>query len=640
MFFVSDADVQPEADSPASSPAFSTQPPSGSTHVDKVSDVALVPGADAAEANRAPLHKAEFALDERATELAPDMAEGHMGVLQASAEQCCLVKVVKNYDWLDMIRKLQSTPFRTSTSLPPPGGKGMRFFGQASMSSVGLIWDRRKLDMSKAFIWPSGYFAKSEFNVDEKGNLENGRREALVPLEELLLANETLTYQSCGSTVTGKVMPFNEVMLHVSRAEGLIGIFSRSACVKHLLLAMGVRALLTRSLPAAGELPLFVHDPERGIRPFGRAAQAALLSEFLVPAQPSTSCTDGPRLPLDTQSLDLDALQQLEVNGAYGVTSEALHRVISSLLEDHDDDHRSAGRLGEHVASRRAQEMRAILVFGLRASVAADNAASVIALVREVAPLLCSTARGRDEEDLLLHFNVDGSTGMSSPIKSRTDFSAYLHGLAAEARSPGVLAAIGATILLDEFASGRMMSRVDEACKELEGWLHDSDSLFFRLQSWRELQAHHVLSQSPNVTSFVTHKAITNRARFHDALLELEDCNDALGCMSKLHDIVGELHHPCLRLEMLQHILGLGDRYDLKAVLDVSTIAERILKDAMRQRHEGPVGDEDLNEDKPGVLPHKDSFKSHQFEACALRMQGLDFDRGDEDFSAAPPRLV
>eukprot|EP00415_Alexandrium_ostenfeldii_P001449 UN1449 len=137
----------------------------------------------------------------------------------------------------------------------------------------------------------------------------------------------------------------------------------------------------------------------------------------------------------------------------------------------------------------------------------------------------------------------------------------------------------------------------------------------------------------------MTHRAIENRARFHDALLELEDCKDALGCVSKLHDLVGELHHPCLRLEMLQHILGLDDRYDLKAVLDVATIAERILKDTMRQHCDGQA-ESDADDDKPGILPHKDSFRSHQFEACALRMQGLDFDRGDEDFSAAPLRLV
>eukprot|EP00415_Alexandrium_ostenfeldii_P003274 UN3274 len=114
--------------------------------------------------------------------------------------------------------------------------------------------------------------------------------------------------------------------------------------------------------------------------------------------------------------------------------------------------------MGEHVASRRAQEMRAILVFGLRASVAADNAASVLALVREVSPLLCSQAQGQDEDDLLLTFNMGGSPRLSSPIRSSVDFSAYLHGLAAQARSPGVLVTIGATILLDEFASGRMMS--------------------------------------------------------------------------------------------------------------------------------------------------------------------------------------
>ena len=31
--------------------------------------------------------------------------------------------------------------------------------------AVGVVFDRRALDLSEAFIWPSGYYAKTEFNI-------------------------------------------------------------------------------------------------------------------------------------------------------------------------------------------------------------------------------------------------------------------------------------------------------------------------------------------------------------------------------------------------------------------------------------------------------------------------------------------
>lgn len=440
----------------------------------------------------------------------------------------------------------------------------MRFFGQNTASSVGLIWDLRKLDTSRAYMWPSGYHAKTEFNVDADGNMKNGRREALVTLEQLRQANATHDFQD------GEVMNYNEVLIHVTGVQGLIGILSRTTCIKNLLLAMGIQAKLLQSLPAAGELPIFVHDPDLGLRPFGKAAQSRLLCEQLVPAPLPPPSSYGPVFPLNTQSLGLHPLHQLEVHGAYGVTADALHGIVGSLLH---------GDAGDH---RHEQEVRAILVCGLQAAVASDNRSSALALVQELAPLLITGARMPDRGGLVLNLKTDNAL---QPPRAVVDFTAHLDGLAAKAKSPGMLVMVGTTILLNELVSGRMMSRVDEACRHLEGWLHEAGSLVFRLKSWRELTTRRKPSQ---IISFVTKKAIRNRANFRSALAEVEGCqHDALSCMTKLHNLVVELRNPCLRLELLQRIYGLNEQYDIQAVLDVATTAMRLLQAVGGLQHMG-----------------------------------------------------
>ena len=71
-------------------------------------------------------------------------------VLSLFANQEVCVKTVKNDDWLRFVHQLNSGPFRTSVSLPPPGGRRMCLFGRVSAGAVGVVFDRRRLDLSKA----------------------------------------------------------------------------------------------------------------------------------------------------------------------------------------------------------------------------------------------------------------------------------------------------------------------------------------------------------------------------------------------------------------------------------------------------------------------------------------------------------
>jgi len=268
-------------------------------------------------------------------------------------------------------------------------------------------------------------------------------------------------------------------------------------------------------------------------------------------------------------------------------------------------------------------QTRAFLALGLRAAVEADSAPSARSLVRKVAPkLLASPPMGAAAGPLALSLHRTSMNSELMPVSiDGEDFITFLHGLAEKAQSSGVLVPVGAAIVLEEFTSGLMMPRILAACQRLEAWLQDSSSVIFRLRSWNELNSNHVQGAGPDIKSFVSKKAIVNRQQFYNALLELqkyEESHDVLHGMTKLYSLVGSLHHPCMRLEMLQKILGLDDRYNLEAVAGVASLALQVVSDALHFGDAAPATQQALS-------PRNDRFApAFQLEAAAARMQGLD----------------
>lgn len=72
----------------------------------------------------------------------------------------------------------------------------MRCFGSTNEYPVGVVFalpiafpndesEDAATIRTRTWSWPSGYSAKTEFNIDRNGNLINGREEALVPLSGL-----------------------------------------------------------------------------------------------------------------------------------------------------------------------------------------------------------------------------------------------------------------------------------------------------------------------------------------------------------------------------------------------------------------------------------------------------------------------
>ena len=98
-------------------------------------------------------------------------------------------------------------------------------------------------------------------------------------------------------------------------------------------------------------------------------------------------------------------------------------------------------------------------------------------------------------------------------------------------------------------------------------WLHKSDSITFRLQSWRNQKAAQgerkiATEQESNLMAFISSKAINNRKLFIDQLRAAIDAANfqSISFLKSLHTLVTGLHSPCLRLELLQFILALDNR--------------------------------------------------------------------------------
>lgn len=140
--------------------------------------------------------------------------------------------------------------------------------------------------------------------------------------------------------------------------------------------------------------------------------------------------------------------------------------------------------------------------------------------------------------------------------------------------SPDMLVALGAQIALSEFVAGRTTTRLHAACETLEAWLRDANSLVFRMRSWREMRES---QPDTEMLSFVTDKAVRNRSKFYSALKQLSAASDGTTYTQQLRAIVAELRHPCLRLTILQQVLGLDESFSRDIVFGVVCLAHDIV---------------------------------------------------------------
>jgi hypothetical protein len=172
-----------------------------------------------------------------------EMTVAEREVAELFQRQMCLVKTVKNVDWSDFLQKFKveegnegrrwlhpqdlksaskearrkgfvdlpgkQFPFHsfpTSTTLLPACGTKMRCYGSTREYNIGVVFalpkefeegvnEEKAASASHTWCWPSGYSAKTEYNISAYGELINGRKEALVSIDSLREMNHSYLYE-------------------------------------------------------------------------------------------------------------------------------------------------------------------------------------------------------------------------------------------------------------------------------------------------------------------------------------------------------------------------------------------------------------------------------------------------------------
>ena len=535
--------------------------------------------------------------------------------LRLVSERFALVKTVRNGDWLRLLSNLRggrpSQHFRTSFTLLPHDGL-IHLFGQADAQKAGLLFDRRALDTSSALCWPSGYFAKTEHHMHVAADtgevtLTGGRWAQLITLEALVAACGPPAPPEAGAS-DASLQPrepplYNEVSLAVGGVRGLSAVFVRSESAADTLFGIGVRALLHHLFPELPPLPLLRLTGLAPPEAVPRAEQLAVLREraFAIPEAPPQWAGEGPpthhaaggggggggggsggggalgmpRLPIDASEYpELPQEERLALHAAYGIGRSSLHAAFAAIARA--EGHAS---LAPHVAR------------SLCAAASADNVASAREIVRTAAPLLL--------ERLLQRDGAPAASGTTlACLHSVRASVASLRRVAHAEMSDGMLVAFGAQITLSEFVAGATAQRLRAACKWLADWCRKAEggvcspkSLVFLLTSWTEARE---VDGNSDWKSFLTGKAVANRLAFHSQLVELLEAQqrgDGLSFVEQLYALSSRLRRPCLRLRILQQVLGLDRRFSRDIVHGVVCLAFDVLEEmggGARRPHPGP----------------------------------------------------
>lgn len=274
-------------------------------------------------------------------------------------------------------------------------------FGSTNEYAVGVVFalpstypDNSSEDeaarRTKTWSWPSGYSAKTEFNIDDHGNLINGREEALVPLSGLRQMNHSYLhdkdYVVGGRLVIGglSTIPYNEVYISVggpgriscgmdvssgkncNDADGTgrsldhgiglpVALFVREAGYGHLVRLFRTRARFASifGVDAAHGIPLLYISPELGVRVFTQKLQHQVLKVMAWDLNPFQNPSLAHKTGIDNTSepflqqkleelldLDDDDMKQVltpeemaRIAGGFGATDESVANLLHQAMQ-------------------------------------------------------------------------------------------------------------------------------------------------------------------------------------------------------------------------------------------------------------------------------------------------------------------
>jgi hypothetical protein len=377
--------------------------------------------------------------------------------------QTAVVKTIKNSEWTTFLHRFQipnnprangypdehddiaphgdddgGFPFNsfvTSTSLLPSCGRKMRCFGAPAVYTTGVVFalpqaqtsnetEEESVKRTHTWSWPSGYSAKTEFNIDGRGRLLNGREEALVSLSTLRQYNDDYVnkedYVVAGRVIQGglKTVPYNEVFVRVGgrgravggkdcatgveRIDGTstgrsldqgvgipVALFVRTITFGHLISLFRTRA---RLLHVLGEkhisgIPLLFISPELGVRVVTEALQRDILRIAAKNLNPFQNPLLAHKTTIDNTSaafmeakleelIDLDeSIRHIltpeecaRLAGGFGATDESIAQVLKdAMLQDKEQNSSAEGEGGK--PREESHKLQDIVNEGLAAAV-------------------------------------------------------------------------------------------------------------------------------------------------------------------------------------------------------------------------------------------------------------------------------
>lgn len=639
-------------------------------------------------------------------------------VVELFAHQQALLKTIKNTDWTPFLHRFQISnarrqnsnlptehddigprdathypwnSFVTSCSLLPPFGKKMRAYGSPTAYTAGVVFalprqhhttiggdhnnnsssrtvisEDEAATTTKTWSWPAGYSAKTEFNIDGRGDLINGRKEALVSLSQLRDYNrDYLTKEDhmiSGRLVKGglKTVPYNEIYVRVgglsrivngkdvvvgepqvdelgtgrSFDKGLglpVALFVRTATYGHLISLIRTRARLAHVLGEnrVRNIPLLFVNPDRGVRVFTEIFQAALLKDASQRLNPFQNPTIAHKTTIDSTGGEEQLEQKLEelidlddnvrklltpeecarIAGGFGATDESVAVILKEAMLK-DKQFEKEKKSGEAVDTGEGHMLQDIVNEGLAAAVRSGDYYTSRQLL-----ILYSLVASKGMEESIKDDGADGECQSENGNKSAAEVKFLKHTtplselketinntlstnlnppppppldtdrLRGATNSDGLLAVLGAAQVLKAMQDGSAKKRTSEVILALDEWIeHGEQSMAFRLASWRDQRAAQgdlkiAMAADSSFMAFVSNKAISNRKAFVSQLkqaVQSTDFSDAR-LIAAIEAVLSRMHSPCLRLELLQYVLGLDNRYSVAHVVRSVELAKTCL---------------------------------------------------------------
>lgn len=440
----------------------------------------------------------------------------------------------------------------------------------------------------------------------------------------------------------GRLVENEDVVHHTirqrsfERGVGLpVALFVRSASYGHLLSLMRTRARLMHSIGDAHfkNIPLLYITPEHGVRVLTENLQRELwkrAANNLMPFQNPTIAYRTTMEHTDEASYQQKVEELFEIDdsireqltpeeigklaGGFGVSDVSVATVLQDAMlrdkqwkKDHqgkDESHRLQDVVNEGLASAvRSNDFHTsrqlLLLYSLVASSADEDSVSEEAT--------CET-RGFNFENSTLDACVDEAK-MAKELEriTRNEGNALssqlppppppppldTDRLRSATNSDGLLAVLGAAQVLKSMRNDTAKQRVHEAVAAIDEWVgYGEQSLAFRVASWYDQRAAQgdlkiATDNDTKLMAFVSNKAVSNRKKFAQQLrdaVENTDFQDVRFLLA-LIEILKEMHSPCLRLELLQYVLGLDNRYSVAHVIRSVELAASCLGFAASARN-------------------------------------------------------